>query len=98
MIHPSLKSAAAPQGFPLHSQWDVAPRWSRQRGQMQLGGGVWLCWHHATLGVLLSATGQTPPGRWALVLVPPLPTSLLTPLHVHVLLPRRTPSPEVGKP
>lgn len=97
-IHPSLKSVAAPQGFPLHSQWDVDPRWSCQWGQMQLGGGVWLCWHHATLSVLLSAAGQTPPGRWALVLVPPLPASLLTPLHVHVLLPRRTLSPEVGKP
>lgn len=58
-----------------------------------------LCWHHTALTVPLGNAGQTPPGQWALVPVPPLPTSLLAPLHVHVLLtwPLAHPEPRGGQ-
>lgn len=39
-IHPSLKSTAAPWGFPLCSQQDVDPRWSCRWGQTRPGNGV----------------------------------------------------------
>lgn len=51
-------------------------------------------WHHIALVVPLGTAGQTPLGRWTPVPVPPLPASLLTPLHVHVLLPRPPAHPE----
>lgn len=81
MIHPSLKSMAAPWGFLFCSELElsmganVAKQWSL------------LCWHRTALTVPLSSAEQTLPGWWAPVPVPPLPTSLLTLLHVHVLLP-----------